>query len=111
MLNYCRYLSEKKPDAFLKLVFPKLYGVPADEAEEHDIIENNEDLETGKDLIDVINEWARTRGQFKKGSNKNPVTGTGGRPPAKKQDEQENDASADTKQKANPEATDKDEGN
>lgn len=77
--NYCHFLSEKKPEAFLKLVFPKLYGVPADEAAEHGLVADNEDLETGKDLIDVVNEWARTRGQFKKGSNKNPVTGTGGK--------------------------------
>jgi hypothetical protein len=77
--NYCHFLSEKKPEAFLKLVFPKLYGVPADEADQNGIVEDNEDLETGKDLIDIINEWARTRGQYKKGSNKNPITGTGGR--------------------------------
>ena len=71
--NYCQFLSEKKPDAFLKLVFPKLYGVPADEAAEHGLVEDNEDLETGKDLIDIVNAWARDRGKFKKGSNKNPV--------------------------------------
>jgi hypothetical protein len=71
--NYCHFLSEKKPEAFLKLVFPKLYGVPADEAEQNDIVEDNEDLETGKDLIDVINDWAKNRGKFKKGSNINPV--------------------------------------
>jgi hypothetical protein len=77
--NYCHFLSEKKPEAFLKLVFPKLYGVPADEAEQNDIVEDSEDLETGKDLINIINDWAKNRGKFKKGSNKNPVTGTGGR--------------------------------
>lgn len=71
--NYCHYLSEKKPDAFLKLVFPKLYGVPADEAAENNIVSDNEDLETGKDLIDVVNDWAKKRGHFKKGSNINPV--------------------------------------
>jgi hypothetical protein len=71
--NYCHFLSEKKPDAFLKLVFPKLYGVPADEAAENDIVAENEDLETGKDLIDIINDWAKNRGKFKKGSNINPV--------------------------------------
>ena len=75
--NYCHYLSEKKPDAFLKLVFPKLYGVPADEAAENDLVEDNEDLETGKDLIDIVNEYGKNRGKFQKGSNKNPVTGTG----------------------------------
>lgn len=77
--NYCHFLSEKKPEAFLKLVFPKLYGVPADEAAEQGLVEDEEDLETGKDLIDIVNEYGRTRGQFKKGSNKNPITGTGGR--------------------------------
>lgn len=77
--NYCHYLSEKKPDVFLKLVFPKLYGVPADEAAENNIVADKEDLETGKDLIDVVNDWARTRGRFQKGTNKNPITGTGGK--------------------------------
>lgn len=71
--NYCHYLSEKKPEAFLKLVFPKLYGVPADEAAENNLVEDNEDLETNKDLIDIINDWAKSRGKFKKGSNINPV--------------------------------------
>jgi hypothetical protein len=71
--NYCHYLSEKKPEAFLKLVFPKLYGVPADEAEQNGLVAENEDLESGNDLIDVVNEWAKHRGKFKKGSNINPV--------------------------------------
>lgn len=77
--NYCHFLSEKKPEAFLKLVFPKLYGVPADEAAENDLVAENEDLESGKDLIDVVNEYGKNRGRFQKGSNKNPVTGTGGK--------------------------------
>ena len=71
--NYCHFLSEKKPEAFLKLVFPKLYGVPADEAAENGLVADNEDLETGKDLIDIVNAWAKDRGKFKKGSNINPV--------------------------------------
>ena len=71
--NYCHFLSEKKPDLFLRLVFPKLYGIPADEAVEEGIVAKEEDLESGKDLIDVINDWAKNRGKFKKGSNINPV--------------------------------------
>jgi hypothetical protein len=71
--NYCHFLSERKPEAFLKLVFPKLYGVSADEAADHDLVADPEDLETGKDLIDVVNDWAKNRGKFKKGSNINPV--------------------------------------
>lgn len=71
--NYCHFISEKKPKAFLKLIFPKLYGVPADEAEQNDIVADNEDLETNKDLIDIINEYGRNRGKFQKGSNINPA--------------------------------------
>lgn len=86
--NYCHFLSEKKPEAFLKLVFPKLYGVPADEAEQNDIVADQEELETGKDLIDLINEYGRNRGKFKKGSNKNPITNTGGRTKKPESEEQ-----------------------
>ena len=85
--NYCHFLSEKKPEAFLKLVFPKLYGVPADEAAQNDIVANNEDLETGTDLIDIVNDYGKNRGKFKKGSNKNPVTGTGGKQKTEKPEE------------------------
>lgn len=96
--NYCHFLSEKKPEAFLKLVFPKLYGVPADEAEQNDIVADQEELETGKDLIDIINEYGRNRGKFRKGSNKNPITNTGGR--AKKQTEDESKETSSSKASA-----------
>ena len=32
-----------------------------------------------QDIIDIVNEYGKNRGKFKKGSNKNPVTGTGGK--------------------------------
>lgn len=83
--NYVHYASEKMKPAFLKLIFPKLYGVNADEAAEHNIVNENEDLETNKDLIDIINDYGKNRGKYQKGSNKNPVTGTGGK--AKKEEE------------------------
>ena len=95
IVNYCHFLSEKKPDAFLKLVFPKLYGVPAEEAAENGIVEDNEDLETDKDIIDIVNDWARNRGKFKKGSNKNPVTNTG---PSDKKNPSESDEEKETEE-------------
>lgn len=104
--NYCHFLSEKKPEAFLKLVFPKLYGVPADEAEQNDIVADQEELETGKDLIDIINEYGRNRGKFRKGSNKNPITNTGGR--AKKQ-EPEEPAEEEPKEQPTKETTESEE--
>ena len=102
--NYCHYASEKMPEAFLKLIFPKLYGVPASEAEQNNIVEDNEDLETGKDLIDIINEYGRNRGKFKKGSNKNPVTNTGGKAkkPAEEKSEDQEEPKPKETQKESP---------
>jgi hypothetical protein len=107
--NYCHFLSEKKPEAFLKLVFPKLYGVPADEAADNGIVADNEDLETGKDLIDIVNEYGKNRGRFKKGSNKNPITNTGGRPKAE-QPKDEGTAEEAAEEKPEP-ATKEDQNN
>ena len=109
--NYCHFLSEKRPEAFLKLVFPKLYGVPADEAAENNLVADNEDLETGKDLIDIVNAWARDRGKFKKGSNKNPVTGTGGKQkatePAEEKPEEKAEKPSEENSEPSEEAEDK----
>lgn len=85
--NYIHYAEEHLQKPFLKLIFPKLYGYPADEMVEQDIIDDDKYLDSSKGLIDAINEYGRNRGKYQKGSNKNPVTGTGGR--AKKEPENE----------------------
>lgn len=77
--NYVHYAEEHLQKPFLKIIFPKLYGVPADEAVENDIIDTNEFLDSSKGMIDAINEYGRNRGKYRPGTNKNPVTGTGGR--------------------------------
>ena len=79
------YAEEHLQKAFLKVIFPKLYGITADEMVEQDLIDTDEYLDSSAGLIDAINEYGRKRGQYQKGSNKNPVTGTGGK--AKKSDE------------------------
>ena len=73
------YAEEHLQKAFLKVIFPKLYGVAADEMVEQDLIDTDEYLDSSAGLIDAINEYGRKRGQYQKGSNKNPVTGTGGK--------------------------------
>lgn len=85
--NYVHYAEEHLQKPFLKIIFPKLYGVPADEAVENNLIDTNEFLDSSKGMIDAINEYGRNRGKYKPGTNKNPVTGTGGR--AKKTPEEE----------------------
>jgi len=71
--NYIHYAEEHMQKAFMKAIFPRLYGMPAEEAQEQNIIPEDVDLVTTKDIIEVINNWAKDRGKFKKGSNVNPV--------------------------------------
>ena len=85
--NYIHYAEENMQKPFLKLIFPKLYGIPADEMVEQDLIDDEKFLDSSSGLIDAINEYGKTRGRYTKGTNKNPVTGTGGR--AKKEPEKE----------------------
>lgn len=79
IMNYCNYAAEHMKKPFLKLIFPKLYGVEAADAADENLVPEDTNLETDTNLIDTINQWARNRSRFKPGSNKNPVTGTGGR--------------------------------
>lgn len=77
--NYINYMAKNKKQAFLKVMFPKLYGIPASAAEEDGLIPEDTELETTPNIIDTINTFGKNRGKYTAGSNKNPVTGTGGR--------------------------------
>lgn len=77
--NYIHYAEEKLQKPFLKLIFPKLYGYPAEEMVEQGLVDSDEYLDSSAGLIDAINDYGKNRGKYKAGTNKNPVTGTGGR--------------------------------
>ena len=77
--NYIHYAEEKLQKPFLKVIFPKLYGIEAEEMVEQGLIDDDKYLDSSAGLIDAINEYGKTRGRYKAGTNKNPVTGTGGR--------------------------------
>ena len=87
--NYAHYAEENLQKPFLKVIFPKLYGIPAEEMVEQGLVDDDKYLDSSAGLIDAINEYGKTRGRYKPGSNKNPVTGTGG--PKKKEAEEENE--------------------
>lgn len=76
--NYINYAQENMLKPFQKVIFPKLYGISIEDAIEKDLVPEDTKLDTEKHIIDVINDWAKNRGKYKAGSNKNPVTGTGG---------------------------------
>jgi len=71
--NYIHYAEEKLQKPFLKLIFPKLYGVPYDEAVENNLLPDDFELDSSESIIDAINDWGKNRGKMKKGSNINPV--------------------------------------
>lgn len=77
--NYIHYAEEKLQKPFIKLIFPKLYGVPYDEAIDNDVLPDDFELDSSTSIIDTINEYGKNRGKYKPGTNKNPVTGTGGK--------------------------------
>jgi hypothetical protein len=77
--NYIHYAEEKLQKPFLKLIFPKLYGYPAEEMVEQGLVDTEEYLDSTAGLIDAINEYGKNRGKYRAGTNKNPVTGTGGK--------------------------------
>lgn len=63
--NYIHYAEHNMKRPFENLIFPKLYGVPFNQAVKADIIPD-EDLDSSKSIIDIINEYGRTRTQYKK---------------------------------------------
>lgn len=71
--NYIFYMEEHNQKAFTKVIFPKMYGLTPEEAQEKGIIPEDVNLATDKNLIDQINDLAKNRGKFQKGSNVNPV--------------------------------------
>lgn len=77
--NYVHYAEEHLQKPFLKIIFPKLYGIPADEVVEQGLVDDDKYLDSSTGLIDAINEYGKVRGRYHAGSNKNPVTGTGGK--------------------------------
>jgi hypothetical protein len=75
--NYILYMAEHNKKLFNKFIFPKLYNIEAAEAKEKDLIPEDTNLDTDKNIIDTINDWAKNRGKFKKGLNINPAIGKG----------------------------------
>lgn len=77
--NYITYASTNLKKPFLKIIFPKLYGMTIEEASENNIVPEDADLnlQTDESIIDIINEYSKNKGKFKPGTNKNPAKGTG----------------------------------
>ena len=96
--NYINYAEEKLQKPFLKLIFPKLYGVSFEDAKDSDLLPDDFELDSSTSIIDTINDYGRDRGKYRPGTNKNPVTGTGGK--SKDKEEPAKESSPGTKKTA-----------
>ena len=77
---------------YSKYIFPKLYGMDYKKAVQMTLDDYDEegnvkdDLKSDEELINLANALGKVRGRFKTKSNKNPVTGTGGRTKKEKEE-------------------------
>lgn len=95
--NYIHYAEEHLQKPFLKLIFPKLYGIPAEEMVEQNLVDDDKFLDSSTGLIDAINEYGKNRGKIKPGTNKKPVA-------QKEKDKQQQKPNEQTDEKSDKEA-------
>lgn len=72
--NYIHYMAEKYKKVFLRLIFPKLYGMTQDDIVDNDLLDEDsygDILKSDEDIINIINEYGKNRGKITKGSNRN----------------------------------------
>lgn len=85
IVNYINYCKDEMQYIYSKYIFPKVYGIAYDKAVQMSIFDYNEKgevndtLSSDEGLLNLSNALGKVRGRYKKGSNKNPTTGTGGR--------------------------------
>lgn len=62
--DYIRNVENKLTAAFLSILFPKLYGCPAEQMVDKNLIDTDKYLENSSGLIDAINAYSK-RGKQK----------------------------------------------
>ena len=67
IFNYVNYMEKHYERLYTKIIYPAIYEKEYEEPVQLDIFDNDE-LDTDKDALDQSNEYARTKGQFKKGN-------------------------------------------
>lgn len=78
--NYANYCKDKMQNNYAKFIFPKIYGMPYDDAlqmtlnDYDDKGEENNALDSTTEMINLSNALGKNRGKILKGSNKNPIS-------------------------------------
>lgn len=67
ILNYIRYMEKHYQKLYADIIYPAVYGKDYEEPVQLDLFDDDS-LETGTDMLDKSNEYARTKNQFKKGN-------------------------------------------
>ena len=69
--NYINYMESHYPKLYADIIYPAIYEKPYEYDVQLDIdttIKDDNTLSSEQDELDVVNKWAKTRGQFQKGN-------------------------------------------
>lgn len=71
IFNYINYMEKHYPKLYADIIYPAIYDRPYEDDVQlsiDDIDNDNQDLKSTEDEIDISNKWAKTKGQFKQGN-------------------------------------------
>lgn len=65
--NYIQYMEKHMQRLYADVIYPAIYQKEYEEPTQLDM-DDTDELETDKDIIDISNKWAATKNQFQKGN-------------------------------------------
>lgn len=63
--NYIHYMETHMERQYADIIFPKLYGMPYNQAVQLNIFDTGDELEDDKETIELSNRYGRDRGKFR----------------------------------------------
>lgn len=67
--NYVNYMEKNQPKLYADIIYPAIYEKPYTDDVQLDIFsQGSDELDSTENTLDISNEYARTKGQFKKGN-------------------------------------------
>ena len=68
IFNYTNYMQKHYPKLYSTIIYPAIYQKEYEEPVQMDVFDDETEVVTDKDTIDLSNKWAKTRTQFAPGN-------------------------------------------
>lgn len=69
IFNYVNYMEKHQPKLYADVIYPAIYEKPYEDDVQLDIFsQDSDELDSSSDTLDISNEYARTKSQFKPGN-------------------------------------------